>query len=586
MLVTALALVGCRSPTEITVALTTDIPCSEFKGDDLYAGSSTTLAGNPITTQQGCPQGGSAGAKVTSLGTIVLAPTTDDTATVNVTVVAATSGTNAAACAANLKDLGPDCIVARRTLAYVPHTPLTLEIEITKACKGVKCDPGTTCQNGACVKTECAGSSGSGMGSGSNPLGHGAELQTTCEMDAGIVVPPEDAGSGDEGAEGGMPVYNSLTDLSNWRTVDLYGSWGFAGALSGGTFDGQYVYFAPATGSVFVRYDTLGPFGDGASWDFSAPSSLFAGDFAGAAFDGTAVYYVPSLNAGGQMARYVISKPFEIPGAWTSIYVGGSFVGGAYRSPFLYLSPADGFVARVDLSKATVADGGFLSAFDALNNMDGVSFFGAVADDDDHIFFVPGVQADGGASPYLLRYRAKQPFLAPASWATLKTSLVAHSAAYRGGAFDGTYVYLAPATTSGIVRCDTTRRLAPSSCDLFDPVTHGIKAPGQYFGSAFDGRWVYFIPAGVTTGSGSVQGSTILTRYDTTREFRLASSWETLDLATLPSGTATIGQDTARFAGAVFDGEFLYLIPNRGVAARFDARTPKAAKGTFTPSFY
>jgi hypothetical protein len=42
------------------------------------------------------------------------------------------------------------CIVARRTLRYLPHTPLTLPIVLRKACEGKAC-PGQTCVQGQCV---------------------------------------------------------------------------------------------------------------------------------------------------------------------------------------------------------------------------------------------------------------------------------------------------------------------------------------------------------------------------------------------------------------------------------------------------
>ncbi len=36
----------------------------------------------------------------------------------------------------------------------------------------------------------------------------------------------------------------------------------------------------------------------------------------------------------------------------------------------------------------------------------------------------------------------------------------------------------------------------------------------------------------------------------------------------------TINASAVGFVGAVFDGRFLYLVPTRGVVARFDAKTP------------
>jgi hypothetical protein len=44
------------------------------------------------------------------------------------------------------------CIVARRLLRFVPHTSLTLPINLTADCVGVKCDPASTCFDGKCFK--------------------------------------------------------------------------------------------------------------------------------------------------------------------------------------------------------------------------------------------------------------------------------------------------------------------------------------------------------------------------------------------------------------------------------------------------
>ena len=86
---------------------------------------------------------------------------------------------------------------------------------------------------------------------------------------------------------------------------------------------------------------------------------------------------------------------------------------------------------------------------------------------------------------------------------------------------------------------------------------------GSFVGGAFDGRYVYLAPDANQPGAPSVA-----VRYDTTAPFAVASSWQTFDT------TAFLGQ-TVAFNGAVFDGRFVYLVPNTAntnalPALRFD----------------
>jgi hypothetical protein len=74
---------------------------------------------------------------------------------------------------------------------------------------------------------------------------------------------------------------------------------------------------------------------------------------------------------------------------------------------------------------------------------------------------------------------------------------------------------------------------------------------------------VYFAPTG---GAGEDNG--FLLQYDTTTAaFATKSSWHSFD-------TTTINGNAVDFAGAVFDGRYVYLVPEGSVVARFDARAP------------
>jgi hypothetical protein len=85
---------------------------------------------------------------------------------------------------------------------------------------------------------------------------------------------------------------------------------------------------------------------------------------------------------------------------------------------------------------------------------------------------------------------------------------------------------------------------------------------GQGFaGGTFDGRYVYFAPNtfGVSLGSGYL----VAGRYDTMGPFGSSASWVTFSIV--------YGTPTAQYWGAVFDGRFVYFIPQEGAQlAQYD----------------
>jgi hypothetical protein len=154
-------------------------------------------------------------------------------------------------------------------------------------------------------------------------------------------------------------------------------------------------------------------------------------------------------------------------------------------------------------------------------------------------------------------------------------TLNVEASGFAGGAFDGRYVYFAPGRIDGahaiVARYDTTAgsfdaggasAFAFFSLSLVSGGAHGFD------GCAFDGRYIYFIP----------NANGIIVRYDTTAAFDATTSWEAWDL---PSHVD--GGDTS-YGGAVFDGRYLYLVPEKGVTLRFDARDP-AGPAPFSGSF-
>ena len=303
---------------------------------------------------------------------------------------------------------------------------------------------------------------------------------------------------------------------------------GYAGA----TFDGRYVYFAPhATaseqpGGKVLRYDTLGGFSDISSWaTFDVMNSIGGrGGYHGALFDGHYVYLVPFGVHGlyGDVIRYDTSGPFQDANSWAKFDVG-----------------ANGIATTVGWSGAI---------FDCR-----------------FVYFTPY----STAARDVLRYDTEGAFSDLSSWATFDPgahglwSGPAHG--FYGGVFDGQYVYLAPFTIGSgssayygeVLRFDTSGAFDdPFSWTTYDPGANGVGTdPDGYSGAVFDGKYVYFVPFNNGTG---MHGEVL--RYDTSTPFMLASSWVAYD-----PGAAGLGPQAKGYNGGLFDGRYVYFVPEKYV---------------------
>jgi hypothetical protein len=136
-----------------------------------------------------------------------------------------------------------------------------------------------------------------------------------------------------------------------------------------------------------------------------------------------------------------------------------------------------------------------------------------------------------------------------------------------------------------VARYDTQVAMNGNAVASFDAAAQlGMKARG-FDGAGYDGRFVYLVPSYNDIHDGGGGGAVydgVVVRCDTWTDFATASSWSTFDLTTLQP-------KAAGFAGAVFDGRYLYLAPEQGTAvARFDARDAPALPPLpdFHGSFY
>ncbi len=147
----------CQHPTEVTLSISTDVPCAQVKGVTITVGAPSaveTMA--PETVSQTCTGPG-------VLGTIVVVPGGARNAVVDIKIV---EGVNRDPASCTAPGYGTGCIVSRRSLEFIPHTPLTLDISMSSSCNGVACPADQTCSNGACTSStvinpdECAAPGG------------------------------------------------------------------------------------------------------------------------------------------------------------------------------------------------------------------------------------------------------------------------------------------------------------------------------------------------------------------------------------------------------------------------------------------
>ncbi|MCZ7358032.1 MAG: DUF2341 domain-containing protein [Candidatus Methanoperedens sp.] len=87
----------------------------------------------------------------------------------------------------------------------------------------------------------------------------------------------------------------------------------------------------------------------------------------------------------------------------------------------------------------------------------------------------------------------------------------------------------------------------PNSWSFYDTAIQNSKSKG-FIGAVFDGRYVYFVPYNNGVYHGQV------TRYDTNGSFNDSASWSFYD-------TAAQNPNSKGFYGAVFDGRYIYFVP-------------------------
>jgi hypothetical protein len=407
-----------------------------------------------------------------------------------------------------------------------------------------------------------------------------------------------------DASEAGVTYYSALTFLPNWSAFDLTSLNANAVAYCGGTFDGTYIYLAQDNApdsSLIARYNTtlmdasLSAFTTASSWTLfdTTQIALASYGFAGAAFDGTHVYFVPravGAMSTGNVAQYDTNSQFESTASWSTYDISNGvhagYQGAVYdRERYVYFVPFynsdtaaySGLFVRYDTTASFTAAGSYAN-FDATSVAVGALGFNGGVFDGRYVYAAPSQNG------VVTRYDTEQPFTVSGAWLTfdVETMIGLQAGRFAGAAFDGRYVYFVPSMNSIIVRYDTTVDFASApSWDTFDANAVNVAATGFGY-SVFDGRYMYFLPFGTGTASESE-----LLRYDTHGSFSNTLSWSSFD-------TATVQTPAKAFCGGMFDGEYVYLIPNgtvgggpaNGLVVRFDAKYPPSMPSEYSGSFF
>ncbi len=359
---------------------------------------------------------------------------------------------------------------------------------------------------------------------------------------------------------GSFPVtFNDFTDSLNWSAFDA-GANGVAtvpNGYAGGVFDGRYIYFAPHhdgtthQGEV-LRYDTQGDFGTNAAWSAFDPGANGVGTnpvgYIGGIFDGRYVYFAPWQTSPGvthgEVLRYDTVGAFDAVGSWSAFDAGANGVG-------------------------AIADG----------------FFGGVFDGR-YVYFVPKAK-NFSQQGEVLRYDTQGAFATAGSWAAFDPGAAGvgiDADAFTGGVFDGRYVYFVPGgyvscCPGEVLRFDTLGAFdSAGSWAAYDAGANGVGAdPDGYAGGVFDGRYLYF----VTNNNGTESHGEVL-RYDTLGAFASTGSWSTFD-----PGANGVGTTPDGYAGGVFDGRYVYFVPNykgadsHGEVLRYDTQGAFVSTGSW-----
>ena len=176
----AVSFSACLAPTQLTLELRTDVPCSSVRGVSITVGSPGTIEGAPpSTTTNACNDDG-------NIGTIAVAPAGSKAGRIAIRAILGVD-VPVEQCTADTKYLG--CIVVRRELSFVPRTTSVVPIGFYLACRNVACDGNSTCKGrGQCVGADEEPGKPKPSDAGMPPLADGGSYACSTAKDCPVLA--------------------------------------------------------------------------------------------------------------------------------------------------------------------------------------------------------------------------------------------------------------------------------------------------------------------------------------------------------------------------------------------------------------
>jgi hypothetical protein len=403
-----------------------------------------------------------------------------------------------------------------------------------------------------------------------------------------------------QGGFGGGSVGTNLTMSATTALAFDLQTAGLGYQFVGGLFDGRYVYLIP--GQIdplakFTRYDTQSRLGfkNVGSYEVFEISliNLFANGFAGGVYDGRYIYLAPYINQLGVMGLFVrydtqSGLGFTNPGSYeifdmTAVSAKSvGFIGAVFDSRYIYLVPQSkvGFAFQGQITRYDTQSGlGFsnVNSYEVFDmqtiNANCYAFAGGVYDGR-YVYFVPGEFQTASNTGFIVQYDTTLPFTNVGSYVAFDviSNIDPSAGGYYGAVFDGTFIYFVPQfdidshTQNGLImRYDTTQPFDNENSYLEYDIGINVSALCVGFnGAVFDNKYIYFIP-----NENNIGDNGLIARYDVTQIFTVPTSYSTFD-------TATINANNVRFNGGVYDGQYIYLVPDEqsnGYITRINAYT-------------
>jgi hypothetical protein len=210
---------ACQEPTQITLEIRTNIACEFNLSTAIVIGNSDAEAESaaPGTVTEMCHPDG-------RIGAIVLLPRSSKDEPISIRVVMGVgSGFDAEKCLLDPNQKTGEksgCIVARRSLRFIPSTPLYLPVMMRDGCIGVPCLPGQTCSLGNTCESsvvvnpgECdepgkcpqdvPGGGGAGGATGSSSSSSSSNSSSSGQSGASASSSSSSASSSNSGGAGG-----------------------------------------------------------------------------------------------------------------------------------------------------------------------------------------------------------------------------------------------------------------------------------------------------------------------------------------------------------------------------------------------